>query len=69
MAGGLIGTPLVPRTSLTGHAVIDHYLGSEISSSDNSADNMSEERQRRFFGGHLGKVRFLKSHELEIDFL
>ena len=45
MAGGLIGTPLLPRTSLTGHAVIDHYLGSEISSSDNSA--VADTRERR----------------------
>ena len=59
---------------IIGHALIDHFIkGNEISSpADNSmeqSDNMSEERQRRFFGGHLGKVRFLKSHELEIDFL
>ena len=49
---------------IIGHALIDHFIkGNEISSpADNSmeqSDNMSEERQRRFFGGQLGKVRFL----------
>ena len=57
-----------------GHALIDHFIkGNEISSpADNSmeqSDNMPEERQRRFLGQQWGKVRFLISHELKIDFL
>ena len=54
-----------------GHAIIDHYVGNEISSpADNSmeqSDNLSEKRQRRLFGRPL-YVRFVISHELEIDF-